>query len=57
MSFGVTVLPQGMCSNVRIGDVARPLLAIPDILRNPLREVRPNSRLSTSVAPLVLPTV
>lgn len=30
-------------------DPARPRLAIPDILRNPLREVGPNSRLSSTL--------
>ena len=47
MDLGVTVLPQIMCSDLGIRDPARPLLAIPDVLRIPLAEIRPNSRLST----------
>lgn len=41
MGFGVTVLPQIMGSDLGIRDPARPLLAIPNVLRIPLMEVRP----------------
>ena len=38
------MLLQIMCSDLGIRDPARPLLAMPDVLRISLTEIRPNSR-------------
>lgn len=39
-----------MCSDLGVRSLARPVLAIPDVLSRPLTEVRSNSRSSTPAA-------
>ena len=41
------MLLQIMCSDLGLRDPARSLLAMPDVLRISLTEIRPNSRFNT----------
>lgn len=50
MGFGVPVCPQIISSDLGVRSLARPVLAIPDVLSRPLTEVRSNSRSSTPAA-------